>query len=100
MERISGVVCSTAHLTADDNERLGWLTDPDLFKNNDWIYATGYGYIIQLNAYRCPSLALKEKGLSKTVRKLIVTLMKREKINIIHFDRDADIIDVFEVFDW
>lgn len=100
MERISGVVCSTAHLTAEDNERLGWLADPNLFQNNNWIHDTEYGYIILLNKYRHPSLVLKERGVSKAVRKLIVTLMKKEKISMIYFDRDANIIDGFEIFDW
>lgn len=97
MEKISGIVCSTAHLTKDDNEKLECLSSPI---DNDWVHYTEFGYLIQLNVYRRPSLALKKKGISKAVRKLIVTLMKREKINIIHFDSGADIIDEFEIFDW
>lgn len=100
MERINGVVCSTKHLTREDNNRLGWLSNTYVYNNNDWVHDTGYGYLIRLNAYRYPLLALKERNISKSVRKLIYTLMKKEKINMIHFDCDADIIEGFEVFDW
>lgn len=100
MEKISGIVCSTAHFTIEDNERLSWLCDSDNGPKIDWIHNTGYGYLIQLNAYRYPSIAFREWGMSRGFRWFIVTMMRREKLNIINFDKDAECIDGFAVFDW
>jgi hypothetical protein len=100
MEKIKGVVCSTSHLTEEDYERFEGLSSSNLFNHCDWIHDTGYGYLIRLNAHRFPLLALKERYVSKSTRKLIYTLMRTEEINMIHFDRDADVLDGFEIFDW
>lgn len=99
MEVIKCVVCSKRHLTAQDTKRLEWLSNPSMLNHQDWIHDTGYGYLIRLDAYRYPLLALKENDISKNVRKLILNLMRKHEIRMIHFDCGANIIEGAEVFD-
>lgn len=99
MEMIKCVVCSKSHLTAQDIERLEWLSNPRVLNHQDWIHYTGYGYLIRLDAYRYPLLALKENKISKSVRKLVLSLMRQYEIRMIHFDCSAGVIEGADVFD-
>ncbi|CNJ26574.1 hypothetical protein CBW53_18600 [Yersinia frederiksenii] len=99
--RLNGILCSTAHITCEDNAILDQVTlqrhDGD---NSDWILYTGYGYMLRLNARLYPVMELKRMGLSKACRHLIVTLRRRYSADIIHFDASGEVLPGFAVFDW
>ncbi|WP_455816727.1 DUF5983 family protein [Pseudomonas cerasi] len=95
------VVCSTAHLTEQDAElfcRLGHQRCE--WGDAEWIHLTGTGYLVRLSAYSFPLLALKKRGLSKSSRKFIYTMMKRFNVSLIHFDCCGEVLNGFAVHDW
>lgn len=99
--RLNGILCSTAHITCEDNAILDQVT---LQRHDggdcDWILYTGYGFILRLNARLHPVLELKRLGLSKACRRLVVTLMHRYSADIIHFDASGEALPGFTTFDW
>ncbi|EJD9017043.1 hypothetical protein OOP60_002608 [Salmonella enterica] len=98
---LSGMCCSTAHITGEDNAILDQasLQQHD-GGDSDWILYTGYGFLLRLNARRYPVLALKRMGMSKACRRLVVTLIRRYAIGIIHLDAFGELLPGFEIFDW
>lgn len=96
METISGIKCSRAHMSKQDNE----IFADHAHRDRPWIHDTCYGYLLMFREYRHPGLMLKSLGISKPVRKLIYTMIKYHEVEMINFDRDADPIEGFEVFDW
>lgn len=95
--RINGICCSTAHITGEDNTRFEQLSKTG---HSQWILDTGYGYLLRLNARRHPALRLKQLGLSKACRRLIVTLTRCHHIDILHLDADGDTLPGVDTFDW
>ncbi|CAH5166082.1 TPA: hypothetical protein MYU80_001259 [Klebsiella pneumoniae] len=95
--RITGICCSIAHITSDDNACLGLIQGSG---HDDWIHDTGYGYLLRLNARSFPVLQLKRLGLSKACRRLVTRLMLSHHIDILHLDTDGDLLPHFETFDW
>ncbi|MBM1020258.1 hypothetical protein EIC82_03655 [Enterobacter sp. A11] len=95
--RLNGLCCSTAHITAVDNTRLEQLSKTG---HGQWILDTGYGYLLRLNARRHPALRLKQLGLSKACRRLVVTLTRYHHIDILHLDADGDTLPGVDTFDW
>ncbi|EFG9985266.1 hypothetical protein BLL89_004697, partial [Escherichia coli] len=75
---LTGIHCSTAHITAKDN---AWLYSLSHQTNDtgesEWIHFTGSGYLLRTDAWSYPVLRLKRLGLSKTFRRLVVTLTRR-----------------------
>jgi hypothetical protein len=99
--RITGIQCSTAHITDDDNSRLYHASHQrEDYGNGEWCHFTGTGYLIRLNAWRHPVLRLKRSGLSKNGRRLIITLMKQHHITFLHLDAAGEILPGFALFDW
>lgn len=99
--RISGIQCSTAHITDEDNTSLHELSQQYQDHGDaEWVHYTGSGYLIRLDAWAFPILRLKRRGLSKTCRRLIVTQMRRHSITTVHFDAFGDILPGFTTFDW
>ncbi len=96
MEKINGMTCSTAHITAGDGEILSQY----VCEKFPWVFDTRYGYLLMLREYRYPVLKLKEMGISKPVRKLVFCMRKQHQIGMICFDPDADTLDGYDVFDW
>lgn len=96
MVMFSGIKCSTAHMSKQDYEIFAY----NAHRDRPWIHDTCYGYLLIFREYRHPGLMLKDLGISKSVRKLIYTMMKTHGVEILNFDRDADTIDGFETFDW
>ncbi|ENU2133751.1 DUF5983 family protein [Salmonella enterica] len=98
---LSGMCCSTAHITGEDNAILDQasLQQHD-GGDSDWILYTGYGFLLRLNARRYPVLALKRMGMSKACRLLVVTLIRRYAIGILHLDAFGELLPGFEIFDW
>lgn len=99
--KIAGIQCSTAHISPEDNAILDQVSlQHHDGSNSDWILYTGYGYLLRLNARLYPVLELKRLGLSKTCRRLVVTLMRRYSTDIIHFDASGELLPGFAAFDW
>ncbi|ELY4130066.1 DUF5983 family protein [Cronobacter turicensis] len=95
--RLNGICCSTAHITGEDNSQFEQLAKTG---HGHWILDTGYGYLLRLNARRHPALRLKQLGLSKACRRLVITLIRYHHIDILHLDADGDTLPGVETFDW
>lgn len=100
VSRFNGIQCSTAHITREDHSILDQISlQHHDGSNSDWVLYTGYSYLLRLNARLYPALELKRMGLSKTCRRLVVTLMRRYSADIIHFDASGEQLPGFETFD-
>ncbi len=78
---LAGIRCSTAHITETDNAWLYSLSHRTRdFGESEWIHFTGSGYLLRTDAWSYPVLRLKRQGLSKTFRRLVVTLIRRYAI--------------------
>ncbi|EPM0743207.1 DUF5983 family protein [Escherichia coli] len=97
----TGIRCSTAHITETDN---AWLYSLSHQTNDDgeteWIHFTGSGYLLRTDAWSYPVLRLKRLGLSRTFRRLVVTLTRRYGVSLIHLDAGAECLPGFPTFDW
>ncbi|EPX8493509.1 DUF5983 family protein, partial [Escherichia coli] len=51
-------------------------------------------------AWSYPVLRLKRLGLSKTFRRLVVTLTRRYGFSLIHLDASAECLPGLPTFDW
>ncbi len=99
--RLNGIQCSTAHITAEDNNLLFALSHQhEDFGDSEWISYTGSGYLIYLDAWQYPVLQLKKRGLSKACRRLLVALIRRYTIRVIHLDACGEVLPGFATFDW
>ncbi len=98
---LTGIRCSTAHITAKDN---AWLYSLSHQTNDtgesEWIHFTGSGYLLRTDAWSYPLLRLKRLGLSKTFRRLVVTLTRRYGVSLIHLDASAECLPDLPTFDW
>ena len=65
-----------------------------------WIHFTGSGYLLRTDAWSYPVLRLKRLGLSKTFRRLVVTLIRRYGVSLIHLDASAECLPDLPTFDW
>lgn len=88
--RLTGIQCSTAHITDADNSLLFTLSHQhEDFGDSEWIMYTGPGYLLRLGAWSFPALRLKRLGLSKPCRRLIVTLIQSHGIDMLDLMRRA-----------
>ena len=98
---LTGIRCSTAHITETDN---AWLYSLSHQTNDDgeteWIHFTGSGYLLRTDAWSSPVLRLKRLGLSKTFRRLVVTLPRRYGVSLIHLDASAECLPGLPTFNW
>ena len=98
---LTGIRCSTAHITERDN---AWLFSLSHQTNDtgesEWIHFTGSGYLLRIGAWSCPVLRLKRLGLSKTFRRLVVTLTRRYGVSLIHLDAGAECLQDLPTFNW
>ncbi|EOW6744671.1 DUF5983 family protein [Cronobacter dublinensis] len=96
-----GIQCSTAHITDQDNERFYQLShDQAEYSDAEWIHFTGTGYLLRLSAWQYPLLRLKQLGLSKACRRLILMLSHQYSITTIYFDAAGDVLPGVEHYDW
>ncbi len=65
-----------------------------------WVVNIQYGYILVLTDYRWRLRVLTSLGASKTLRRLLIHLVKYHHTGYIHFDCDAPILPGLEVFSW
>ncbi len=99
--RLTGVCCSTAHITSGDNALLYKLShEAQEYGDSEWIHFTGSGYLIRLDAWSFPLLRLKRLGLSKACRRLVATLISRYGIGLIHLDAFGELLPGFDTFEW
>ncbi|CCW29764.1 conserved hypothetical protein [Xenorhabdus nematophila F1] len=99
--RLTGVCCSTAHITSGDNELLYTLSHvAQEYGDAEWIHFTGSGYLIRLDAWSFPLLRLKRLGLSKACRRLVATLISRNDIGLILLDAFGELLPGFDTFEW
>ncbi|MBL5902951.1 DUF5983 family protein [Serratia fonticola] len=61
---------------------------------------SGTGFLLRLDAWTHPVLQLKRLGLSKTSRRLVITLMKRHQLSYLHIDALGEVLPDFATFDW
>ena len=98
---LAGIRCSTAHITETDN---AWLYSLSHQTNDtgesEWIHFTGSGYLLRTDAWSYPVLRLKRLGLSRTFRRLVVTLTRRYGVSLIHLDAGAECLPGLPTFDW
>ena len=98
---LTGIRCSTAHITERDN---AWLFSLSHQTNDtgesEWILFTGSGYLLRIFAWSYPVLRLKRLGLSKTFRRLVVTLTRRYGVSLIHLDAGAECLQDLPTFNW
>ena len=98
---LSGIRCSTAHITETDNAWLYSLSHQTSdFGESEWIHFTGSGYLLRTDAWSYPVLRLKRLGLSKTFRCLVVTLTRRYGVSLIHLDASAECLPGLPTFNW
>ena len=98
---LAGIRCSTAHITETDNAWLYSLSHQTSdFGESEWIHFTGTGYLLRTDAWSYPVLRLKRLGLSKTFRRLVVTLIRRYGVSLIHLDASAGYLPGLPTFDW
>ena len=98
---LAGIRCSTAHITEKDNAWLYSLSHQTSdFGESEWIHFTGRGYLLRTDAWSYPVLRLKRLGLSKTFRRLVVTLIQRYGVSLIHLDASAECLPDQPTFDW
>ncbi len=91
----------TAHITETDNAWLYSLSHQTSdFGESEWIHFTGTGYLLRTDAWSYPVLRLKRLGLSKTFRRLVVTLIRRYGVSLIHLDASAGYLPGLPTFDW
>lgn len=99
--RLTGIQCSTAHITDTDNQLLHALSQQSQeYGEGEWIFYTGSGYLLRLDAWQYPVLRLKRLGLSKAARRLLITLIRRYSLNFAHFDSLGKLLPEFETFHW
>ena len=98
---LAGIRCSTAHITEKDNAWLYSLSHQTSdFGESERIHFTGSGYLLRTDAWSYPVLRLKRLGLSKTFRRLVVTLIRRYGVSLIHLDASAGCLPDLPTFDW
>ncbi len=86
---------STAHLTPDDANILDAAVDHEAF---GFIGRFEYGYFLETWPVECNPEA-KESGYSDALCRLANTL-HASTVDYVVFDRDADVLEGFEIFDW
>ena len=98
---LAGIRCSTAHITEKDNAWLYSLSHQTSdFGESEWIHFTGSGYLLRTDAWSYPVLRLKRLGLSKTFRRLVITLTQRYGVSLIHLDASAECLPGLPTFNW
>ncbi|EOL6548427.1 DUF5983 family protein [Escherichia coli] len=98
---LTGIRCSTAHITETDNAWLYSLSHQTSdFGESEWIHFTGSGYLLRTDAWLYPVLRLKRLGLSKMFRRLVVTLIRRYGVSLIHLDASAECLPGLPTFNW
>lgn len=95
------VVCSTAHVSKEDDALLLELCrDTRDGGDAEWVHFTGTGYLVRLSAFSYPLLALKRRGLSHSARRFIYILMTKLGVTLVHFDCYGEVLNGFDVNDW
>ena len=92
-EQYKVVVMSTAHLTEDDTNSLTQA----ILDGESMVLERDSGYFIKLYCDNLPDNY--RHGHSDSI-KAIIQWAFRNEFSMIEFDRDADIIEQFQVYEW
>ncbi|MCH6997100.1 hypothetical protein EFK62_26520 [Escherichia coli] len=93
-------ICNSA-ITETDNAWLYSLSNQtNDTGESEWIHFTGSGYLLRTDAWSYPVLRLKRLGLSRTFRRLVVTLIRRYGVSLIHLDAGAECLQDLPTFNW
>ncbi|MCW7763461.1 DUF5983 family protein [Photorhabdus luminescens] len=90
------LICSTGHMTSADNSLLEKL----IIDENYWLYSFEYGWIFNLLGIRNNMKHIKNLGLSNELYRFVFNMYLIHHCDLLMFDRDADSIDGYTVFDW
>nr|QKN59001.1 hypothetical protein HHJ25_12685 [Escherichia coli] len=101
IEKLRRMLFGTAHITEKDNAWLYSLSHQTSdVGESEWIHFTGSGYLLRTDAWSYPVLRLKRLGLSKTFRRLVITLTRRYGVSLIHLDASAECLPGLPTFNW
>ncbi|WP_242449168.1 hypothetical protein [Klebsiella pneumoniae] len=94
-------VISTAHVIADDSEQ--WpiaCFDPITDRGLNWVHGTEYGWIVRVGM-RDNSWAdeLRTFNISEAAIANIKMILDAG-YDVVHFDRDAELVDGMPAWDW
>jgi hypothetical protein len=94
-------IISTAHVTQPDSVRLHQISfEPLTDRGLNWVHSTGFGWIIRAGEVRGDWKAkLSEFGISAPTIKNIEKVIKAG-FDAVHFDRNADVIDGLQSWEW
>lgn len=100
-EAYKTAVISTAHVTAEDSEQLPIACfDPITYRGLNWVYGTEYGWIVRAGM-RDNSWAdeLRTFNISEAAIANIKMILDAG-YDVVHFDRDAELVDGMPAWDW
>ena len=100
-EAYKTAVISTAHVTAEDSEQLPIAYfDPITYRGLNWVHGTEYGWIVRAGM-RDNSWAdeLRTFNISEAAIANIKMILDAG-YDVVHFDRDAELVDGMPAWDW
>ncbi|WP_404328063.1 hypothetical protein HBA17_28645 (plasmid) [Klebsiella pneumoniae] len=100
-EAYKTAVISTAHVTAEDSEQLPIACfDPITYRGLNWVHGTEYGWIVRAGM-RDNSWAdeLRTFNISEAAIANIKMILDAG-YDVVHFDRDAELVDGMPARDW
>ncbi|HDE1294094.1 TPA: hypothetical protein PCC20_004222 [Klebsiella pneumoniae] len=100
-EAYKTAVISTAHVTAEDSEQLPIACfDPITDRSLNWVHGTEYGWIVRAGM-RDNSWAdeLRTFNISEAAIANIKMILDAG-YDVVHFDRDAELVDGMPAWDW
>lgn len=100
-EAYKTAVISTAHVTAEDSEQLPIACfDPIPDRGLNWVHGTEYGWIVRAGM-RDNSWAdeLRTFNISEAAIANIKMILDAG-YDVVHFDRDAELVDGMPAWDW
>ncbi len=101
------ITLSTAHMTEADSVLLKKLSRPyrdshdeSKWIDEEWVFDTEYGYILQLSQREKRLATLRDEGGSAALYNLLDALTKDTGISFVLFDRDEAVMKHLLTFAW
>lgn len=92
------VVCSTAHLSETDNNKLKFQAVSE--DNYPWIFNTVYGFIIDLTSFKYPQAEHETLRGIKFTAEIYPAYAKKYQASYVHFDCDGEVIKGEAIYFW
>lgn len=100
-EAYKTAVISTAHVTAEDSEQLPIACfDPITVRGLNWVHGTEYGWIVRAGmlenswADELRTFNISEAAIAN------IKMILDAGYDVVHFDRDAELVDGMPAWDW